>query len=63
LNRAFGGNVRFKIHGRRGKDVQPYSAIEGEQETLFRSGTRVRVLNRQDRGSIVEVEVEEVEDG
>ena len=39
-----GGNTRFVIKGRRGKDIKAYSNSPNENEVLFRAGTNMRVL-------------------
>ena len=60
---AYRRNTRFIILGRHGKDISPYSATPGEDEVLFRSGTRVRVVSRRSMSRWLEIEVEEVGDG
>lgn len=45
--KPFNGNELFKIHGKHGKLVQPYSAHPSEEEVLFRSGTKFVVLDRR----------------
>lgn len=45
--KPFKGDVRFEIHGRHGKLVQPYSAHPSEEEVLFRSGTKFGVVRRE----------------
>ncbi len=63
--KAFRGNTRFVIKGRHGKDIKPYSQYATEDEVLFKAGTRMRVVGTPSRVSrgVVEIEVEEVDDG
>ena len=44
--KPFKGDVRFEIHGRRGKLVQQYSAHPSEDEVLFPPGTKFGVVKR-----------------
>ena len=60
---GFSGNVRFTIHGRHGKRIDQLSAYPREREVLFDAGTRFRVLDRRRRSGLVEIEMEEVDDG
>ena len=61
---GFGGNTRFVIQGKRGKDVKAYSANPTENEVLFKAGTRVRVTEEsEERDSVLHIHVEEVDDG
>ena len=61
-NRAFRRNTRFSITGRRGKDIRPYSAVQSEQEVLFKAGTRFTVVDRRRESGITKIEIEEVDD-
>ena len=62
-DKAYRRNTRLIIHGRRGKDIQAYSAHPGEDEILFEAGSRFRVLDvRDDDPAVLKIEVEEVDD-
>ena len=63
--KAFRGNTRFVVKGKRGKDIRAYSAYATEDEVLFKAGTKMRVVGTPSRasGGVVEIEVEEVDDG
>ena len=62
--KPFRGNTRFVIRGKHGKDVKAYSNSPDEHEVLLRAGTRVRVTREQQRRSgVLEIYVEEVDDG
>lgn len=61
--KAFRGNTRFVVKARHGKDIRPYSAYTSEDEVVFKAGTKVRVLGRRNEGSVLEIAVEEVDDG
>ncbi len=63
VGRGFGGNVRFTIRSLHGKRIDRLSRYPSEREVLFRAGTRFRVLKRERRGGIVEIELEGVDDG
>ena len=60
---AFSGNTRFRIKGKRGKDISGYSAIQSRKEVLFMPGTKVRVVGKPQimPSGIMEIEVEEVD--
>ncbi len=58
---GFGGNTRFIIHGRRGKNVVRYSQYPKEDERLFTADTRFKVLAREEREGKVWIKLEEVE--
>lgn len=63
VGQGFGGNVRFVIHGKRGKLIKDFSANRHEDEVLFRAGTRFEVLRRyDDDGGTVHIVMEEVDD-
>ncbi len=60
--KPFGGNTRFTIRSRRGKDISSYSEHPNEKEVLFAAGTRFRVLDAQRSGpDILAVKMEEVD--
>ena len=61
--RGFSGNVRFIIHGRHGKRIDRLSAYPKEGEVLFDAGTRFRVLRNARKPEVVEITMEEVDDG
>lgn len=61
--RGFGGNVQFIIHGRHGKRIDQLSAYPKEREVLFDAGTRFRVLRNARKPEVVEITMEEVDDG
>ena len=44
--KAFYRNSLFRVEGHHGKDIKPYSAVPSEDEMLFKSGSRFRVLKR-----------------
>jgi hypothetical protein len=58
---GFGGPHRFKIEGKHGKDVRFLSAHPGEEEILFKPGTRFKVMKRTKRGGRIHFEMVEVE--
>lgn len=49
-----GGDIVFKIASRTGKDVSEISSHKGEQEVLFRSGSRFRVTSKA--GNVIHME-------
>lgn len=63
---GFGGNVRYRIHTKTGRDVKPISSFKGEEEVLLAPGTKYRVLRVTPyKGSYggadgIEIEMEEV---
>ncbi len=62
--KAFCRNTLFKVRGRRGKDIRGYSYIPTEDEVVFKSGSRFRVLELgRERYGRLRVEVEEIDDG
>ena len=59
---GFGGNTRFVITGKRGKDVKAYSDNPTENEVLFKAGTRVKVTEESEEiGGVLHIYVEEVD--
>ena len=59
--RPFGGNTRFMIHSRHGKDIAPYSEHPNEKEVLFAAGTRFRVLDARRTGDNMTITLKELE--
>lgn len=55
--RTGGWDLNMKIHGRTGRDISKLADKPKEEEVLFRSGTRFRVLKNDGMGN---VELEEV---
>ena len=41
---GFGADLTFLVHGKTGVDVNPISSFKGEDEYVFRAGSRFRVL-------------------
>ena len=41
---GFGTDATFLVHGRTGVDVNPFSSFQGEDEYVFRAGSKFRVL-------------------
>ena len=55
---------RFIIRSKTGKRIAPFSVFSGEDEVLFRSGTRFRVVSRKEhtgKEGVVEFVLDEVE--
>lgn len=54
---AFPGNTLFIVHGKRGKNMVPYSRFPDEAEMLFTADTRFKVLSaeRKDSGWVIQL--------
>jgi hypothetical protein len=64
LSKAYGANVYFAIRSKRGRVLGSYSSTPRDNEVLFASGGRFRVLScRGARPSLWFVDVEEIVDG
>lgn len=50
---GFGGNVKYEIHGKTGRDIQPLSFYPGEAEVLFRAGTRFKVVSNDGKNIVL----------
>jgi SPP1 gp7 family putative phage head morphogenesis protein len=57
---SFGGSIRLVIESRTGVHVAPISLHHGEDEVLFRSDARFRVLEVSEAGGRVTIHLEEV---
>jgi len=61
MNQLGGSAASFiTLHTKKACDVSSLSFYPHEKESLLRPGTRLRVLKRQRKGKVVEIEVEEV---
>lgn len=58
--KAFKGEVQFKILSKSGRDVQKLSRVEAEQEVLFRPGTKFVVVDKVREGDQTIITMEEV---
>lgn len=58
---GFGGNTKFTIKSKSGKYIAPLSFFSYENEVLFKSGTKFKILNKNQTGSATEITMEEVE--
>jgi hypothetical protein len=61
---GWGGNVKMILHSKTGKDVSTVSssgAHEGGGEVAFRTNSRFYVLRREQKGGVLEIELEEVD--
>jgi phage-related protein (TIGR01555 family) len=45
---GFGGNTRFEVKGKTGRDISKLSHYPGEAEVLFKAGTRFKVISNVD---------------
>ena len=53
------GKVFFEIHGRKGKNIAPYSAYMDQEEALYGSGTPFRVLSVDQKQDALYIVVQE----
>ncbi|GEM_PF-4940362 len=58
--KAFNGPVRYVIFSKHGKFVDPYSSAEGEDEVLFKAGTKFRVLDFDEIGDETHIVLDEI---
>lgn len=52
-------SYRFVIHSKAGRRIEEFSALKNEREVLFKSGTKFKILSRQDKNGIILIELEE----
>ncbi len=60
---GFGGNVKFKITSKSGKDIKKLSTHQSENEILFKSGTRFKVSKVEQKHGLHYIHMEEMSNG
>jgi len=51
---GFGGNTRFEVKGKTGRDISKLSHYPSEAEVLFKAGTRFKVVSNKDNKIVLE---------
>jgi len=57
--KGFGGNVKYYIKVKTGRDVKPISIYKGEEEILLVPGTKYKVLRVEGEGASMSIYMEE----